>query len=627
LTEIWQGILWAAATGEIAVLGAAGFVLYRSRGSTVAEAISCAIVTLFMALSFLFQTSFLVGQPVLSRGLEAILCGGALWIVASRPGPLHSLIQGTRSFLREAPFLLAGSLVLASLLLVTVALTRPPSSQYWDVLAQLMLLEQSGSVSEALADFPRYPLFPLNTLILNHHFLRFSLPRGVVLFPVLAYLSIGFSTYALARRHAWPPTAFTVALVVLGMPRLVFQIASPGTEILPAAVGLFCLLALFRALEQHRLDDFALLVLGILFTVSPGPMGGVFPAILCLLSAVTLFRRHGGRVWGGLLARHPLKSAAALAPALVFSQGWLLIYNRAHCGRWAGIPQVLQAPGNPDGLQGALANLARYALQAVHFPPPVDAFFQWAAGFRLSAVLTRIHDLYVFPILGPSGTAVPFKVSWDARAATAWFGPLAFLLVVPALLYSLRKGSRRLKAVSLALAGYVYLAALVPAWTPRNGCFFTVFFVCAGFCVAFFLPPWRFTTAGKRGLQVLALGLFLITCLSMLQKPPCRPRKCFGDERVEELGGLLPPGSRIPVFFSDLTALYPYLVEPFPFRLAPQSLASGPLKDEKPPPKASASLCVACEDSTPPSGFRLLKAWPARDAEISAACVLWGTDG
>ena len=95
----------------------------------------------------------------------------------------------------------------------------------------------------------------LNILILPHLFLRCQTDWGVGILGFMAYLSISFSTYALSRRYAWPPTAATASIIVLSLPRLVYLSTSPGHEIIPTATALFCLLALFRAVESPNLPN------------------------------------------------------------------------------------------------------------------------------------------------------------------------------------------------------------------------------------------------------------------------------------------------------------------------------------------------------------------------------------
>ena len=63
------------------------------------------------------------------------------------------------------------------------------------------------------------------------------------------------------------------------------------------------------------------------------------------------------------------------------------------------------------------------------------------------------------------------------------------------------------------MAGYGYLACLIPAWTPANGATFTRFFACSGFMVAFLLPPWRLGRRDMLGIQAFCLLLLFYAAL------------------------------------------------------------------------------------------------------------------
>jgi hypothetical protein len=82
------------------------------------------------------------------------------------------------------------------------------------------------------------------------------------------------------------------------------------------------------------------------------------------------------------------------------------------------------------------------------------------------------------------------------------FGPFAALLVLPAMVHAAVRGPRRLKALVVAWAGYLYLAALMVKWQPANLAILTPLLAANGFVVAFSLPPWRLRRRGLRLLQI-----------------------------------------------------------------------------------------------------------------------------
>jgi len=222
-------------------------------------------------------------------------------------------------------------------------------------------------------------------------------------------------------------------------------------------------------------------------------------------------------------------------------------------------------------------------------------------GFTSSQGMEHLAKILITPVFGDRGAEVPFRIYWMANESLAWFGPLAFLLVFTALGFALVRGPRRLKITAVALTGYFYLLTLIPAWHPGNAHYFTPFFVCGGFCVAFLLPPWRFTTLQKKGLQCLAalmLGYALwgnvvrpAVAVSVVndtsqkrefkivknQSETCwmnllrghvwegdrcdEARRLFGDNRVEVISNLLPPKARVGLIVPDTGWSYPFLRE------------------------------------------------------------------
>ena len=106
-------------------------------------------------------------------------------------------------------------------------------------------------------------------------------------------------------------------------------------------------------------------------------------------------------------------------------------------------------------------------------------------------------------LVGGKGAAAPFILSWTVGTKTEWFGPAGFFLILPALVYALWRGTRRLKTTALAMMVYWALVALIVAWQPSNVGLMTPLFAASGFFMAFLLPPWRI---GRKGLLLLQLA-------------------------------------------------------------------------------------------------------------------------
>ncbi len=598
------------ATCEVVIYCLAAFVLFRRRGNSISESCAYALITPLMLLSALFQLAFIAGTPLISAGIEIPLTLAAGVVVYRLRGLFREGLRAGRDFIAANP-ISGGCIALLGLYLLLAGFVLPPESQHWPGLVSVLHLQKSGSITAALSPAPPAaasgPLPPLNIVILSHLFLRFHTDLGLGLFGFMAYLCIGFCSYALARRYAWPPTAFTLALMVVSMPRIVLLSTTPGEELLPAAAALFCLLAVYRAIERPNRMDLLLLLCSLLFTISGSALDAAFPAVMILLAAVLLFRRHGFITWWKLLVSRPQVIPIALAVFLLFSQLWLAAFNHVHLGRWFGSTELASFVPNADGIQGALANLVRYVFSSAHFTRPLDLICNWAFGFTMSGALQRFYEFLAEPVFGDLGAAGPFAIFWLPDERIAWFGPFGFLLVLPAVAYAALRATRRLKAIAVGLWGYFFLVMLVAAWCPDNVRFFTLFFVCSGFSLALFLPPWYLSPAGRRRLQEAAILLVIYASVFNLLKPAvtvpkvitggnvdlasysdsnclkaCRPAvwprqsawvvsqwgrnrlepstRVFADHRVAEIAALVPKETPLRLICRRPEMMYPFLM-------------------------------------------------------------------
>ncbi len=591
----------AAVWLELALLCWGGLALFLRWGYSTAEAGTFAIVSVLMTLSLVLQVALAAGVPELLPAGEALLVSAAL-VLAFRRRAL--LAGGWGAFRRSVPGRSAAGGVFGVCLayLGLQCFLVPLPINHWPELS-LLLRHPAPHGSEFLdpAAAGRC-LPPLNVWVLSYLFLRVPTDVGLAGLGAMGYLAIVFGTYALARRHAWPPTAFTVALVVAGLPRLVLQAATPGLEILPAAVALFCVLCLYRLIEQPGLRDLLLLGLGLLFIAASGRLNPGLAAIFAIMAVVLLRRRHTAVFWWGLIRRSWQTALAAVPAAIVFSQVWRLGGRPASSGSWFWAPSCAGLAFNASGPIAAIDNALRYLLASLHFPQGVDRLGQWMLGFSPIRLIEEVQ-LIAGGVLGgdPAGPC-PFSVVWLPDEVLSWFGPLALLLVLPAVGYAAWRGTRRLRVIAIALIGYFYLAVLVAAWAPGNAALFTSWTACAGFLVAFLLPPWRISA---RGLRVLQLAALLLTCHTLIfnvskplfgaglldtNRPPppstcaaaplflpdrvegsiwlesrwgadrwMRARRLFGDRRVEICATSLPAGARVGVLAETVGLGYPFL--------------------------------------------------------------------
>jgi len=507
------------AVAEILILAVAGFSVYRRREASVAEACTFAALVPWMTLSLLYQALFIVRIASPAAVVETAITVAALGVIVLRRAALRRDLRAFRRFIAARP-VPAGILLILLVFLILQALVQPAPTAEGEVLARILTVNppraslETGPLSlTALCAVPPPESMPWNAAIVGLRFAAEGRQTGINLPGFFAYLAVVFGTYALARRYAWPATAFAVSVMVASMPRLALLSVSPGLELLPAASTVFALLSLQRAVEAPNAGDLCGFLVGAAFSVSQVWMSRVGVMVLLPLGGILLFRRHGISIWLQIFRRHWILAGAALVAALVFSQLWWVVFSNP-AGSLIALPDAVVY--NADGIQGAAANLLRYMVQSLHVPPPIDAFCRWAFSFEPSRLIEGFYQRLMAPVLGDVGAAATFRIDPSFRLPTVWFGPLGGALVLPAVVFCVRRAPRRLKAIAVMLIGYFFLTALILAWTPQSVRQMTLFFACSGFCTAYFLPPWRFGPRSRALLIGFSLALLTYSCLAVL---------------------------------------------------------------------------------------------------------------
>jgi hypothetical protein len=494
-----QGLLTGAILSIFAVPALiAGFDYFRQKGATVAESAAYGILTILMVVSWIAQLVLLIGWR--AAYLPALLvCGAMAWarLLACRGRVLNHLrpaYQFVGQHRLAAAGLVTAWMYAAAADMLGLGGAKEPAAEFW-----MGVAHHHGSV--LAMDGPSIPA-------LNHLVFFAPWQPGIVapLVFLSAYVTIGFSTYALARRYAWPSMAATVALLVTAMPRILVQAMGGGSELIVAAAALVAILALYRLVEAPMGVDVAMLFSAAAFTVDGGKLCYLVVAVLVPLSGILFVRRHGMDCLQSNNRRSEGQLLVCLAAAVVFLQLAVVVTNILWGRPWIGVPAHYMVGFNPDPLWGTLGNMARYLMLSFDFPGWIDGICQYTLDFTPSAVLGAAYARFVVPVTGTAGTAAAFLETAANGAAQRWFGPVGCLLVMPSIVFSLWRGPRRLKATALAMLVYWSLVALIVAWHPANVRLMTVFFVCSGFFMAFFLPPWRLGRNGRLLLQVLGIA-------------------------------------------------------------------------------------------------------------------------
>lgn len=249
---------------EIGLLWVGLFLIFERRGRTFVEAGACACLTTLMVLTFLVRLVFIAGAPGFALPLEIILLVGSSFLIWRRRAGLAKISTAVTGFLKTNPWVAAFFLA-GGIWLLARAVLVAPTKVHWDALAPVLRLEMFATQGwTAAAGHP--PILTSHHTLLAYLVLRWSAGFGTGIFALTAYAALGFTTYALARRYAWPPTALTVTLVTLSFPRFVLHATSPGGEIITAAGAVFCILTIYRLVERPHITDLVLLMSAACFT-------------------------------------------------------------------------------------------------------------------------------------------------------------------------------------------------------------------------------------------------------------------------------------------------------------------------------------------------------------------------
>ncbi len=580
----------ALVLAEIGVFCLAAFALARRSAPGLADAAATAIVLTLALLSGLIQALFLAGVPALLPLAEAALGIGAAWLLVRERSALRREASRGREFIRQHPWTSGLLSAIGAYLFLQVLLLPPGNSDSMSYnLVRVLLFRQEGTLFLDRYTDPHQVFQPVGYDILSHLFLRFGTDYVVALFSFLAYLAIVLGTYAFARRHAGAITALAAALVVASLPELVFQATSTKGDLAAAAAAVASLLAAGRLWRRPSGRDLALLLVILSFGVSAKTTFAAFALPFAGVFGVVLARRHGLGDWARAIRAQPWTVGLALVPTGILSQIWLFARNRRASGTWFGPPDWVGLHQNGDGPIGALANLNRYLLESAHFLRPIEPLVARVSGRSATEWLTAGYDRWLAPFWGDAGTTEwEFSISWLPHEDISWFGPLGFVIVLPALAFAALRGPRLLRLTAAALAAYAVIVAWQVAWMPWNGRFFSLFFGSSGAAVAFLFERWGRRKGARVLVQLLAALILLYACFFNRQKPLLRhfyaswpeqlatesiwarsewgrdrlyyADRYFGDDRVTEVSRSIPPDATVALV-ATRSWVYPFLLQ------------------------------------------------------------------
>ena len=493
----------------IGVLTLAALGLFHQRGLPMAEAAAYALMTTLMLLSALWQLAFLINLPLAAIAGEALLACLGLFLIWRSRFVLALSWRRLWFILRIHPFF-AGVFLIGLLSIGLQILRLPPPD--WQAFGFWNLAPNQSRGIDIAPQSRVLP--PLNTAIFLFRQVHWGACCGNGWIGLLAFGVIGLTTYALARRYAWPPTSITVAATVLCLPPMVRYVYDGGLESATAASAVFCVMLIYRLAEKPSRMDLSFLTLAILFCVTTAGLYYGLPLMLAGLALFILMRRYDLATWRDHLQKLSPVYMIYLVLGFLFSQLGIVIHNRLLAEDWFAAIGSTALHFNPNGIGGAGTNLLHYLTsilpQALAFPE----LLVWGLGLENQAI-ERLMTSPSISMLNISMDDLLAILPALSDNISHWrLGLLGTLLLPLGWLYAFWRGSRRLKTMVIWLFAYGYLLVLVPAWSSYNLAFCGPPLACGGFILAFLLPPWRFTRRGRHGILWLSAITFYASIIS-----------------------------------------------------------------------------------------------------------------
>ncbi len=186
------------------------------------------------------------------------------------------------------------------------------------------------------------------------------------------------------------------------------------------------------------------------------------------------------------------------------------------------------------------SNLVIFAYQAIDpsgLPPVIANPLLDSKAQLLSRLFNKLGD--------PIGKAIrsqimPSNVYYSAASPseeTAWFGPLAFLLLFPAGIYQAVQGVRRKDSLRLGLglmaAGFWFIMSLMLSWSPYKGRYFVIAVTLLAPFAAFIYHPRRWLTPGLWILAACAVAIGGWVTLTNPAKPLIGPQAIWGKDPIQ----------------------------------------------------------------------------------------------
>lgn len=578
---------------EIILFCCGGIIFAYSPTRKISESLSLGIFLSLILISLVFQVAFLLEFPQVSVLLEVILAVLTLRYIIRNYPIIKQAISATIGFIIKHK-LVAGIIIICWLYLFLLVAIIPPAN--WDSMAynlsRVYLFQQANSLFLENVTTLRQSMFVVGADLLNYGFLRLDRDYGVGIFSWLAYISVGIGTYGLSRNFASERVSLATALIIISLPEFCFQATSTKNDIFTAASALFCFIIGDRFLAKPDAKHLGLLLLGLAYGFSAKTTFLAFLVPFGICFSLLAIVKVGGKNLYKIVINNWLYLSLLTAPILVISQVWLFWHNAATVDDLTGGETIKIARDSIN--LGVVANLVRYFFQSIHLFP-LDYIAKGRLGIDLGEYLSNIYYQIFQPVFDDMAMGYVgdrpylFKIRVIPHEDFSWYGPLALMVILPAICFSLFKGNYWLKVQSLSLLGFMLIFSHKLVWTPWSNRYVTLFFAASGTCVAFFLQqiPQKFQGKILQGIKASALIILISACVLNVSKPLgglsitefFKPniwnktnfgsdrlyyaRKHHDDDRVEQFRDLVAPGSKVALIAGEKSWIYHfYLVSP-----------------------------------------------------------------
>jgi hypothetical protein len=369
------------------------------------------------------------------------------------------------------------------LYLLVQAILLPPNnydSMSYNLARVLLMIKEN---SLFLSNFS---IYHQANLVLGYDILSFLFLRNysdfcLGIFNYLCYITIIVGTYSLVNKYYQSERlGIYIALIISCFTELILQSTSTKNDIPTAAIAVSCFLAIYNILREGDNTSLLILILFLLFGISVKNYFLAFGFPLIVLLTVYLIIHQWDDITK-IIKYH--KSNICLYLMIVFISFTLIAFfgnNLMKYGKIFGHIKFLEAHQQKDGFKGASANGMRYLIQSVEFPK--FAFSDMIQKMQ-NNILKDHYNIGAYDYL----KKLELTSDWVPNEDSSWFGPLALLLVIPSIIYSIFKGEGLVRLIGINLLSFYLLACYFIPWCPWNNRFFDIFYAGSGLCIAFLL--------------------------------------------------------------------------------------------------------------------------------------------